>query len=555
MALLSLPIITLPLVTTTSCTNDEQINDHNLSNPRGGILLNQKQQASGLKTSAYANLLNLINPNTNKTYYPWDAKMTKTGFDLTQFQRNLNQVAPEFKIQINEDEQIQIADGHNQLSLLIFDPNLQRWEPAVISGFKSQIDLELIRTGIITDVSFSELKWLAAQLPLNSQLLTTIPNEVIWRLSINSQPVLTKQWFSQGWQMEIDVKNEQITFSDPLFKYQNQQWTKQILVPATNSITRTIADGLNPQRFIDAQDILFRLKQILNLSLIDLPYSASGLALLINNQTITNWNQIFTVSLAQQEWYDALINYRYYDQPLVLTLSDPENVSDLSDELSANLTINHPQFSQVKPVRISFNTNETAALEQLAFKFSFAQNEGFVQPLVTEILKRNPNFQQTLLQWFNQDQPQVWDPLSFTISSSWLAGIPAWFNKDLTYDLANKIITTHPQSQLFINQDQPQNPTTLINDPSAPLINPNQNQFNFANRSLSWLNQSLTVINQVRFPLDNTILSAKIVRLNNFDKKLGLQIAAEATWIPIDPQFNNPQSSPLTIEIVFESWS
>ena len=548
-------ISSLPLVTTISCANDDQTNDHNLSNPRGGILLNQKQQNSGLKVSAYANLFNVINPNTNKTYYPWDAKMTKTGFNLDQFQRNLRQVAPNFKVKINEDQAIQIADGHFQLSLLVFDPEIQSWQDAIISGFQSQIDLDLVKTAIITDVSFSELKWLENQLPFDPKLIKIINHQVIWRISLNTRPVLSQQLFSQGWMIAINPSDRSITFSDPVVKYQNGAWSQEVLIPAKNVIVRQIADP-NPLPFIKVEDIKLRLGQVLNNTLIDQPYSASALALLMEQQALTNWSPWLQVHQAQQEWFNALTNYHYGDQPLIITLSNPQAVSDWRQRLSATVTINHPQFATLKPNQINFNTQASIDPEQVGFQWVFNQDEEFVNNLMKEIIKANPEYQQILLQWFNQDDPQKWQPLNFTISNVWLNGIPPkWFNNPLNQNLANEIMMTHPQSQLFIDFDHLENATKLINNPDQDLINLNLNQFNFANQSLKLINQPLSILNDLKFTLRTSLLNASMIRLNNFDKTLILRINANATWQIQDPQVNERALAPLWIDIRLQSWS
>ena len=547
-------ISSLPLITTISCATNDQTNDHHLSNPHGGILLNQKQQNSGLKVSAYANLFNVINPNTNKTYYPWDAKMTKTGFNLEQFQRNLRQVAPNFKVKINEDRAIQIADGHRQLSLLVFDPEIQSWQPAIISGFQSQIDLDLIKTAIITDVSFSELKWLENQLPFDPKLIKTINHQVIWRINLNMRPVLSQQLFNQGWMMEINPVDHSITFSDPVVKYQNGAWSQEVLIPAQNVVVRQIADP-DPLPLIKIEDIKLRLRQILTNTLIDQPYSASALALLMEKQALDDWSPWLQVHQAQQEWFNALSNYHYGNQPLTITLSNPQSVSDWRQRLNATVTINHPQFATLKPDKINFNTQSSIDSERVGFQWVFNQDEGFVNNLMKEIIKANPTYQQILLQWFNQNEPQKWQPLNFVISSVWLNGMPPkWFNNPLDQNLANEIMTTHPQSQLFIDFDHLEKPTELINNHDQDLINLNSNQFNFANQSLKLINQPLTIINDLKFTVGFSFLNASIIRLNNFDKTLILRINGNATWQIQDPQVNERATAPLWIDIHLESW-
>lgn len=543
--------IDLSLTTTTiSCSQNLQISN-DLSNPQGGKLINQANKNSGLVVSAYANLLNAINPRTNLVFYPWSNKMTKYGFDLKQMQLNLNQVAPGFKIKINEDPQIQIKDGQSQLSLLIYDPQIQSWQNATISGFQSQISQATIAKWNLTNVTFSELEWIKANLPLakaDQDQLKIIPSQAIWRIDLDQkQQVLSQQLFSQGWVVNYDVVNQVLVFTNPVVKYENNQWTSQILTNPTKTISLKV---VNRPQFISQDQIIYRLKTIINGSLIKVPLSASGFSYFLQQNPDTdffNWFEEFDFV-----WINALKNYQFANQPKpTLKLLNITSVSDVYNNAHLEMQIIHPQFLDHLPSGITLNFFNAIDAQQFSFAINFKQNDPFSQSFLKQWLQDQPQLVLQINQWFNNEFIEKWTETAVVANPTYFQTLNGWFNQPFDQNLVKQILQVAPESRFFINRDYPNIKTALINDPNDQLLSfPKYPQYNFANQILSLENQNQSVVDKLSFEQPISHVDGVVKQLSPFDKNLVISFRMNANWKLIGQYSNDQQSSDLNINIV-----
>lgn len=544
-------IIPLSLsATTISCSQNLQANN-DLSNPQGGKLINQANKNSGLVVSAYANLLNVINPRTNLVFYPWSNKMTKYGFDLKQMQLNLNQVAPGFKIKINEDPQIQIKDGQTQLSILIYDPQIQSWQNATISGFQSQISQTMIAKWNLTNVTFSELEWLKANLPLakaDQAQLKTVFSQAIWRIDLDQkQQVLNQQLFSQGWIVNYDVVNQALVFTNPVVKYENKQWTTQILTNPTKTISLKVA---NHPKFISQDQIIYRLKTIINGALIKAPLSASGFGYFLKQNPDTdffNWFEELDFI-----WINTLKNYQFANQPKpILKLLNITSISDVDNNVNLDMQIIHPQFQDHSPSAITLNFFNAIDAQQFSFAINFKQNDPFSQSFLKQWLQDQPQLVLQINQWFNSEFVEKWTETAVVANPTYFQVLNNWFNQPFDQNLLKQILQVAPESRFFINRDHPNIKTALINDPNDQLLAfPKYPQYNFANQILSLENQNQTVIDKLIFEQPISHVAGVIKQLSPFDKNLVISFQMNANWKLIGQYSNDQQSSDLNINII-----